>query len=179
MYEDTPRFFSINHNGHLVTYDLDLRPPSTPAPTNHSNPAATSETTHQPTIPILNSFKSIMSRSTEHLPLNATSNHPLGGGKSSKAILTDPYDIGVLLTNPTWTGLSFRRRQDGTLYGLAWAHRELTVRFMYFLLSHRLFICLSCSSMRSSRWRSSSICPLLTSDTLGGWIMIVMRFLLR
>ena len=78
-----------------------------------------------------------MSRSTEHLPLNETSNQALGGGKSSKAILTDPYDMGVLLTNPTWAGLSSRRRQDGTLCGLAWAHRELTVRSMYFLLFHR------------------------------------------
>ena len=120
----------------MVTYDLNLRSPPIPAPTNQSNPATTSETTHQPTLPILNPFKSIMSRSTEHLPLNGTSNHALGGRKSSKAILTDPYDTGVLLTNPTWAGLSFRRRQDGKLCGLAWAHRELTVRFMYFLLSH-------------------------------------------
>ena len=133
---DTPRFFSINHNGHLVTYELDLRSPPISAPTNQSNSTTTSETTHQPSLPILNSFKSIMSRSTEHLPLNETNNHALGGWKSSKAILTDPHDMGVLLTNPTRAGLSFRRRQDGTLYGLAWAHRELTVRFMYFLLSH-------------------------------------------
>ena len=137
MYVDTPRFFSINHNGHLVTYDLDLRPPPIPATTNQSNHATTSENTHQPTLPILNSFKSIISRSAEHLPLNETSNHALGGGKSSKVILTDPCDMGVLLTNPTWAGLSFRRRQDGTLCGLAWAHRELTVCFMHFLLSHR------------------------------------------
>ena len=137
MYVDTPRFFSINHDGHLVTYDLDLRPPPISAPNSQSNPATTSETTHQPTLPILNSLKSIMSRSTEHLPLNETSNQALGGGKSSKTIFTDPYDLGGLLTNPTWAGLSFRRRQDGTLCGLAWAHRELTVRFMSFLLSHR------------------------------------------
>ena len=134
MYVDTPRFFSINHDGHLITYELDLRPPPIPAPTNQSIPPTTSETTHQPTLPILNSFKSIMSRSSEHLPLNETA---LGGGKSSKAILTDPYDMGVLLTNSTWAGLSFRRRQDGTLCGLAWAHRELTVCFTYSLLSHR------------------------------------------
>ena len=137
MYAGTPRFFSINHNGHLVTYDLDLRPPPIPAPKNQSNPVSTSETTHQPTIPILNSFKSIMSRSTEHLPLNETSNEALGGKKSSKAVLTDPYDMGALLTNPTWAGLSFRRRHDRTLCGLAWAHRELTVRFMRFLLFQR------------------------------------------
>ena len=137
MYVDTPRFFSINHNGHLVTYELDLRPPPIPASNNQSNPAATSETTHQPTLPILNSFKSIMSRSAEHLSLNETGNHALGRGKSSKAILTNPYDMGVLLTKSTSAGLSFRRRQDGTLCGLAWAHRELTVRFMSFLLSHR------------------------------------------
>jgi hypothetical protein len=136
VYVGTPRFFSINHNGHLVTYDIDLRPPPIPTPNNQSSSASTSETTHQPTIPILNSFKSIMSRSTEHLPLNETSNRALGGVKSSKAILTDPYDMGALLTNPTWAGLSFRRRHDGTLCGLAWAHRELTVSFMYFLLSH-------------------------------------------
>ena len=134
MYVDKPRFFSINHNGHLVTYDLDLRPPPILSPTNQPNPATTSETAHQPTLPILNSFKSIM---TEHLPLNEKSNRPLGGGKSSKAILNDPYDMGVLLTNPTWAGLCFRRRHDGTLCGLAWAHRELTVRFLYFLLFHR------------------------------------------
>ena len=132
MYVDTPRFFSINHNGHLVTYDLDLRSP--PIPTNQLSPATTSETTHQPTLPILNSLKSIMPRSSEHLSL---SNHALGGGKSSKAIFTDPYDMGVLLTNSTWAGLNFRRRHDGKLCGLAWAHRELTVRFMYFFLSHR------------------------------------------
>lgn len=131
MYVDTPRFFSINHNGHLVTYELDLRPPPIPAPTNQSNLATTFETTHQPTLPIINPFKSIMSRSTEHLPLNENSNRVMAGGKSSKAIFADPYDMGVLLTNPTWAGLSFRRRQDGTLCGLAWAHRELTVRFIY------------------------------------------------
>lgn len=137
MYVDAPRFFSINHSGHLVTYDLDLRPPHILASTNQLNPATTSETAHQPTLPILNSFKSIMPRSTEHLSLIETSNHALGGGKSSKAIFTNPYDMGVLLTNPTWAGLSFHRRHDGTLCGLAWAHRELTVRFMYLLLSHR------------------------------------------
>ena len=125
----TPSFFSINHNGHLVTYELDLRPPPIPVPTNPLNPATTSETAHLPTLPILNSFKSIMSLG-EHLPLNETS-------KPSKAILTDPHDVGVLLTNPTWAGLSLRRRHDGTLVGLAWAHRELTVRFIPFLLSHR------------------------------------------
>ena len=137
MYAGTPRFFSINHNGHLVTYDLDLRPPPIPTPKNQPNPASTSETTHQPTIPILNSFKSIMSRSTEHLPLNETGNQALGGKKSSKAVFSDPYDTGALLTNPTWAGLSFRRRHDRTLCGLAWAHRELTVRFMRFLLFQR------------------------------------------
>ena len=144
MYADTPRFFSINHYGHLVTYELDLRPPHIPAPTNQSSPATTSETTHQPTLPILNPFKSIMPRSTENLPLNETGNHALGGG-SSKAILTDPHDMGILLTNPTRAGLSFRRRQDGTLCGLAWAHRELTVcfMFMYFLLCHRYWFVLA------------------------------------
>ena len=130
MYVDTPRFFSIDHNGHLVAYDLNLRPPPIPVPTNQSNPATTSETTHQPTLPILNPFKSIKSRFTEHLPLNESSNH-------AKAIFTDPYDMGVLLTNPIWAGLSFRHRHDGTLCGLAWAHRELTVRLMYFPLFHR------------------------------------------
>jgi hypothetical protein len=148
MCVETPRFFSINHNGHLVTYELDLRPPSIPSPNNQSNSAATSETTHQPTLPILNTFKSIMPRSVEH---NETGNHALGREKSSRAILTDQYDMGVLLTKSTWAGLSFRRRQDGTLCGLAWAHRELTVRFMAFLLSTLVLICLSCSSMRSSR----------------------------
>ena len=33
-----PIFFYIKHNGHLVTYYLDLRPPPIPAPTNQSQP---------------------------------------------------------------------------------------------------------------------------------------------
>jgi len=74
--------------------------------------------------------------SNEHSPLNETGNHALGGGILSKAILSDPYDVGVLLTNSTWAGLSLCRRQDGTIFGLAWAHRELTVSFIPFLLSH-------------------------------------------
>lgn len=75
-----------------------------------------------------------MSRSTEHLPLNETGDHATG--KSSKAILTNPYDVDILLTDPTLSGLSLRH-QDGTLSGLAWAHRELTVCFMPFLSSRR------------------------------------------
>ena len=74
-----------------------------------------------------------MSRSTEHL--NESNNHAIGEGNSSKAILSDPYDVGALLTDRTLSGLSLRHRQDETLCGLAWSHRELTVRFIFFLLS--------------------------------------------
>ena len=69
-----------------------------------------------------------MSRSTDHLSLNETSNHAMGGGKSSIAILTDPHDVGVLLTNSTLVGLALRHRHNGILCGLAWARRELIVR---------------------------------------------------
>lgn len=177
-YIGTPSFFSINHNGHLVTYEFDLRPHPIPVPTNQSN-TTTSEgdhhTTHLSTLPILNPFKSIMSRSTEHLPLNGNNNHTIDGGKT---ILANPYDVGILLTNLNLAGLSLRHRQDGRYYGLAWAQRQLTVRlgpFCYFLI----LICLSCLSIGNSRWGSSLICLLLTLGMLGGWIMIAMQFLLR
>ena len=66
----TPIFFYIKHNSHLVTYDLDLRPPPIiPAPINQSQLLRT----HQPTLPIPNPFRAL---------LNVSRNHALGGGKS-------------------------------------------------------------------------------------------------
>ena len=184
VYIDTPSFFSINDSGHFVTYELDFSPPI-PIPTNQSSLATTSEgdhnhhTTHLPTLPILDSLKSIMSRSTEHLPPNEAGNHAIGGEKSSKTILSEPHDVGVLLTDPILAGLSLRHRQDGTLCGLAWAHRELTVRFRPFLFISSVLICFSYSSMESSRWGFFSICPIPALDTLRGWVMIAMQYPLR
>jgi hypothetical protein len=91
----------------------------------------------------LNPFKSVLSPA-EHLPLNERE-------KSSKAILTNPRDVGVLLTNATWTGLSLRRRHDGTLCGLAWAHRELTL-FEYGEQSLRILFHLPIADVRHAWW---------------------------
>ena len=79
----TPIFFYIKHNSHLVTYDLDLRPPPIiPAPINQSQLLRT----HQPTLPIPNPFRAL---------LNVSRNHALGGGKSSSKAMLVTYMIWV------------------------------------------------------------------------------------
>lgn len=81
---------------------------------------------HLSTLPIPNPFKSMMSRSTEHLATNGNESCILPGN-GFKPTLGGPHDVGIIIADTVLSGLKTRRSADGKLSALAWSHRELSV----------------------------------------------------
>jgi hypothetical protein len=67
-----------------------------------------------------------MNRSPDHLDVSSQPGH-----QKPRIHLLGARNAGVLLSDSTLTGLS-TRNIDGVLYGIVWAHREMTVGAVVF-----------------------------------------------
>ncbi|KAH9480388.1 WD repeat-containing protein 7 [Psilocybe cubensis] len=162
--DGTFTFFSTSHNGHLILKELNLKGlPSPPVKTtsetegNHYGP-------HLSTLPIPNPFKSMMTRSTEHLVTDSSEIHmpPVNGFKPT---LGEPHDIGTIIEDTALSGLVTRHSADGNFFALAWSHRELAM----FQFSHQSITVLSCipvNEIEDAAWVNDEIFVLSFEEKL-------------
>lgn len=116
--------FSSTYDGHFTTREVKTRapPPSTPiqvgSPKEHDN--------NHHSLPIPNPFKSMMSRSTEHLGGKETSGTDLSNG-DRKMWFSEIYDAGLLFEGNVPRALKTFQYDEGCLYGLSWCSGSIRV----------------------------------------------------
>lgn len=116
--------FWTTQEGHFLVQDIDLS-----ARYQHSlQPQYTntdSKQVHGPHLSIPNAFKSMMAKSTEHLPpLEKGSAEPV---KEKANLLSEHHDVGCVILESSLRGLETRKMNDGTLKGIVWNSKEVAV----------------------------------------------------
>ncbi|KAF8903093.1 hypothetical protein CPB84DRAFT_1728490 [Gymnopilus junonius] len=120
-------FFFVGHGGHFIIRRLNLRDPSpmsafvvshSDSDNNHHHG------THLSSLPIPNPFKSIMSRSAEHLALGDSGD--LTGNQMNPS-LAEPRELEALIPGTILSGLKTRTLFNGKLSGISWTQRELSL----------------------------------------------------
>lgn len=117
--------FYINSQGHFLLRPIRFPISPSISSTSDTPPVTESESITSLTLPLAKSFKSMVSRSADTLSLNQ-STAPTPPPLSSQVMLNEAVDVGILISDSTITGLS-ARSGEGKLYGIVWAHHEMTV----------------------------------------------------
>lgn len=114
-------FVYTSYDGHLMARDLAYVP-SVRATDCVSSSEPEDKHTHGQHLSIPLAIKSIIARSTEHLP------HP-EKMKIHEATpsLSEPQDIGILIESATPCGMNARSLEGGELRGIVWFHNDVTV----------------------------------------------------
>ncbi|KDR82569.1 hypothetical protein GALMADRAFT_237950 [Galerina marginata CBS 339.88] len=165
--DGTFTFFSTSHDGHFIVRKFTLRAPlpSPPKVSSASHPDSEGNHHHGPhlsTLPIPNPFKAIMSRSTEHLPLNDSEVRSLTRS-DSKPSLSEPRDIGMLIPDTALSGLKTRHLSNGKLSGIAWTHREISL-FEYSQQSMTLLFQGEVTGIQDAIWSEDEMYALSFED---------------
>lgn len=115
-FSETYSVYSLGSEGNFLVRRLQPRPP---APAYVSAPGSDSHLNYA-TLPIPNPFKSMMSQSSNHLPLVEDKKD------TSRMTLSETFEAGKLPLGSALLGLR-TRRHDNKLLGVAWTHHEVIV----------------------------------------------------
>ena len=116
--------FSATYDGHFTTREVKTRPPPPSTPVQVGSPKEQENNHH--TLPIPNPFKSMMSRSTEHLTgKEALATSPPSGER--KMWFSEIHDAGVLFEGNAPRALKTYQYDEGCLYGLSWRSSGICV----------------------------------------------------
>lgn len=116
---------TISSQGHLHLRAIRL--PASPSVSSTDTPPTTeSDSFSALALPFPKSLKSIVARSADTLSLNQQPIATTPPLPPPQIASDEVLDVGSLISDSTVTGLS-TRSVNGNLYGILWAHHEMTV----------------------------------------------------
>ncbi|KAG2009823.1 TFIID and SAGA subunit, variant 2 [Coprinopsis cinerea AmutBmut pab1-1] len=154
--DESTALFSIDAQGQLLLRPIELGPPT---PHTISSISTTPEPDHLGHLALAKSIKAIMNRSPDHLDVSSQPGH-----QKPRIHLLGARNAGVLLSDSTLTGLS-TRNIDGVLYGIVWAHREMTV-FSYNSNSLQVLLRETIPDIEDAEWLDNTTYALSFKDKM-------------
>lgn len=145
--DNSSTLYSINSQGHFLVHNIKIPSPS--ESTSPTPPPADTDTLSQiSSLPLSRSFKAIVGRSPDTLPVHQTA--APNSITNAQLSIDDTLDMGSLISDSTLSGLS-TRHANGKLYGIAWAHREMTV-FQYHAYKLHVLLHTTAAEVEDVEW---------------------------
>ncbi|TFK27655.1 hypothetical protein FA15DRAFT_635254 [Coprinopsis marcescibilis] len=159
IYQDldgSSAFYSINTAGHLLISKLQLGAP-TPLHAPSSTPTAEPEQSGH--LALQKTLRAMVSRSDPE-----KQDHPHTVQPQKKILCHEPEDVGLVIGDSTVSGL-VTRHIEGKLYGIVWAHREMSV-FIYQASTLRILYQSPVNHLEDAIWIDDNIFVLCFNDRM-------------
>ena len=125
LYDESDGFLGLitaSRDGNLIVQNVNLKPTKEAIGDNQSN----GNHTHGH-ISIPHAIKSIISGSTETEHPQSSEKPSLGNAKEPSASLSESRNVGLLIEGARPLGMTMRRKDNRTLRGVVWFHKEMAV----------------------------------------------------